>query len=166
MSNRPLRKFTKRLIGIEDVTPTDSRLKVIGVFNPGVERLNDRVMMLVRVAETLPAGEEGKFASPRVIPGTFPVQYAIDELTIAPEDDGDHRKPIVVGGHRRLAFVSHLELVILDRSGREVLEVRQLPDLFCANEYEIYGVEDPRITRIGDTFYITYVGVSEAMGVA
>ena len=29
-----------------------------------------------------------------------------------------------------------------------------------ANADEEYGVEDPRITRIGDTFYITYVAVS------
>jgi len=29
-----------------------------------------------------------------------------------------------------------------------------------ATEYEEFGVEDPRITRIGNTFYITYVAVS------
>jgi predicted GH43/DUF377 family glycosyl hydrolase len=29
-----------------------------------------------------------------------------------------------------------------------------------ANEYEEFGVEDPRITRIGDVFYFTYVAVS------
>ena len=31
--------------------------------------------------------------------------------------------------------------------------------------YELNGVEDPRITKIDDTYYITYVSVSSSMGV-
>ena len=32
--------------------------------------------------------------------------------------------------------------------------------------WEEYGVEDPRVTKIGDTYWITYVSVSSQMGVA
>jgi len=35
------------------------------------------------------------------------------------------------------------------------------PVLAPANEFEAKGVEDPRITRIGDTFYMVYVAYSE-----
>ncbi|HEC33834.1 MAG TPA: glycosidase [Chloroflexi bacterium] len=35
------------------------------------------------------------------------------------------------------------------------------PVLEPANEFETKGVEDPRITRIGDTFYMAYVAYSE-----
>ena len=30
----------------------------------------------------------------------------------------------------------------------------------CFDEYERKGIEDPRITKIGDTYYITYTAVS------
>ena len=58
----------------------------------------------------------------------------------------------------RLNFISHLR-VIHSRDGREIGSIdgaRFGP----ATEYEEFGVEDPRITKIGDIFYFTYVAVS------
>jgi len=39
-------------------------------------------------------------------------------------------------------------------------EIDPKPTIVSATALEEYGVEDPRITRIGDTFHITYVAVS------
>jgi predicted GH43/DUF377 family glycosyl hydrolase len=61
-------------------------------------------------------------------------------------------------GTVRLTFISHL-LTVCSTNGRSVASVdgvRFGPEV----EYEEYGVEDPRITRIVDTFYFTYVAVS------
>src|SRR5439155_21917140 len=58
----------------------------------------------------------------------------------------------------RLNFISHLR-VGYSRDGRNIDSVAGAK-LEPAAEYEEFGVEDPRITRIGDTFYITYVAVS------
>ena len=58
----------------------------------------------------------------------------------------------------RLTFISHLR-VIHSQDGRNIDSTsgnRFVPE----NEYEEFGVEDPRIVRIGDTYYITYVAVS------
>jgi predicted GH43/DUF377 family glycosyl hydrolase len=58
----------------------------------------------------------------------------------------------------RLTFISHLRAVH-SRDGRRIDSVdgaRFQPE----NEYEEFGVEDPRIVRFGDTYYFTYVAVS------
>ncbi len=58
----------------------------------------------------------------------------------------------------RLTFISHLRAVRCrdGRSVEEVTDVRFLPD----SALEEFGVEDPRITAIGERFYFTYVAVS------
>lgn len=157
---------SKVLVRTEDFSPTDPKFNVIGVFNPGAARCGDEIILLVRIAQAYPQDKPGWLHSPRSRGVDGKPNYEIDTMEISPDDDGDHRKPLLVNGHRRLAFISHLEMVVLDASGWNVKEVRRIDDLFGCTNYEIYGVEDPRITKIGDVYYITYVGVSEEMGVA
>ncbi len=58
----------------------------------------------------------------------------------------------------RLTFTSHLRVVRCGdgRAVREVSDITFVP----RTEVEEFGVEDPRITPIGDGFYLTYVAVS------
>ncbi len=45
------RLANKLLITPDDIEPSDPRLKVIGVFNPGVARYQDEIILVIRVAE-------------------------------------------------------------------------------------------------------------------
>jgi predicted GH43/DUF377 family glycosyl hydrolase len=57
-----------------------------------------------------------------------------------------------------LTSMSHLRVA---RSADEVyFEIEEKPALFPANEYETFGIEDPRISLIGDTYYINYSAIS------
>ena len=38
---------------------------------------------------------------------------------------------------------------------------RNNPAIFPTEEYEIYGMEDPRATQIGDKIFVTYVVLSD-----
>jgi predicted GH43/DUF377 family glycosyl hydrolase len=61
-------------------------------------------------------------------------------------------------GRVRLTFASHLR-ILRSRDGRSIDredDARFEPQ----TEFEEFGVEDPRITRIGDTYWFTYVAVS------
>lgn len=61
------------------------------------------------------------------------------------------------------AMASNLASTIgyaVSRDGLDWLRLDQ-PVLKPAGEFETKGVEDPRITRIGDTFYMTYTAYSE-----
>jgi len=72
-------------------------------------------------------------------------------------DDGDPRK-FLIDGKMILTSLSHLRLA---RSKDGVhFTISDQPFLFPAREDETFGVEDPRITQLGDTFYITYTAVS------
>lgn len=160
------RLSSKVLVTPSDFAPTRDDFEVVGVFNPGAARLGDDAVLLVRVAQGCTKKEEGWSFSPRTEIRGGRLHYEIDRLKTQPVDDCDHRKPRLPDGQWRLAFVSHLELVRLAPDGFTVKEIVRLDDLFGRTPWEEYGVEDPRITKIGDTYWITYVSVSSQMGVA
>ena len=150
------RRSTRLLLGVGDVPPTRDDFEVVGVFNPGAVRVGDEVVLLARVAERPRERRPGFHGLPRWGP--------VEGLTIDWVPD-HHLDPIdarVVRykdeGPLRLTFASHLRVVRCGdgRAVREVTGVTFRPQ----TGLEEYGVEDPRITRIGDRFYFTYVAVS------
>lgn len=149
------RRFHRCLLRPGDLKPSREDFEVVGVFNPGAVQVGDRVLLLVRVAERPHEQRPGFLGLPR---------YDAQGLTIDWVSESELRStdPRVVrcppDGRLRLRFVSHLRMVRL-REGREVEEISE-PCFVPQNEYEEFGVEDPRITPLGDTFYFTYVAVS------
>jgi predicted GH43/DUF377 family glycosyl hydrolase len=150
------RLFNACLLRPSDLEPSHDDLEVVGAFNPGAVAVGDEVVLLVRVAERPRERRPGFTPLPRWDPDSA--------LTIdwVPNDELDLSDPreirIKHDGALRLAFISHLRM-IRSPDGRTVGSVdgaRFAPRV----EYEEFGVEDPRITRIGDTFYFTYVAVS------
>jgi predicted GH43/DUF377 family glycosyl hydrolase len=150
------RHFEKLLLGPGDLEPSREDLEVVGVFNPGAIRAGDEVILLVRMAERPRERRPGFTASPRWVPGQG---LTIDWL---PDDAIEVLDPRVVkrkaDGLVRLTFISHLRVIRCGdgRAVEEVTRVRFLPD----TEMEEFGVEDPRITTLGDRHYFTYVAVS------
>jgi predicted GH43/DUF377 family glycosyl hydrolase len=139
-----------------DLEPTREDFEVVGVFNPGAIRTPDGVILLVRVAERPRERRPGFTASPRWQPGEG---LTIDWL---PDDAIEVLDPRVVrrkaDGLVRLTFISHLRVVRCGdgRSVQSLAGARFLPD----SHMEEFGVEDPRITALGDRYYFTYVVVS------
>ena len=62
-------------------------------------------------------------------------------------------------GLTRLTFASHLRLVNCG-SGEAVVRVEPTVVHAARSHCDEFGVEDPRITRIDDRYYMTYVAVS------
>ncbi len=149
------RLWCECLIRPQDLTPSHESLEIVSVFNPGVADLGDDVLLLVRVAEKARHTKPGTIALPRWSPDEGLV---IDELPVEERLLSDPRVVILENGATRLTFISHLRVVRL-KHGRTV-ECVEEGILRPATMYETYGVEDPRITKIGDTWWITYVAVS------
>jgi len=151
------RLFNACLLRPADLPASRDDLEVIGVFNPGVVAAEKGVVMLVRVAERPVERRTGFVALPRwdLAGKRVVVDWMRDDET-PPVDVRvvKHKQSGLV----RLSFISHLR-VVRSRDGRSIDSIDGAR-LEPATEYEEYGVEDPRITRIGDTFYITYVAVS------
>lgn len=151
------RDFTKRLLSPGDFPPSRDDLKVIGVFNPGTVRMGDQVVLMARVAESPIDQRDGFHALPHWSPeGELVVEYLPEDQDILV----DPRKVVRARDQlMRLKFVSHVRTFTLSADGQSV--TGELAPLLCEGPYETFGVEDPRITEIDGTYYITYVSVSE-----
>ena len=146
------------LLRPRDIQPSQSGLEVIGVFNPSVALVGDTKVMLVRVAERPAEKRVGWTPLPRWSPtGEAAVDWVHDEDLI-------HTDARVVAlksnGDLRLTSVSHLQILRTTNSESEKWEFVDV--LLPQGSLEEYGIEDPRITKIDDTYWITYVAVSRS----
>jgi predicted GH43/DUF377 family glycosyl hydrolase len=146
----------------EDVPPWQEGFEVIGVFNAAVARYGGKVLLLLRVAERPIPRRADVVLSPvydvdtrRIVTKAFSRDDASNDLL-------DPRL-IVRAKETYLTSISHLRLARSTDGIR--FRVAETPAIQPANEYETFGVEDPRITRVDGAYYITYVAVSP-LGVA
>jgi len=150
------RLISKCLLRIGDVKPSRPDYEVIGVFNPGAVRWNGQVVILARVAERPIEQRDDAFASPKFIEG----QGIVNEWL--PKSEWELRDPRIVIHKQddtvRLTFISHLRVFTTPDGVNDLTDTGIMLD--AANEYDAFGTEDPRITPIGDTCYITYVSPS------
>jgi len=149
------------IIEPKDLTPSRDDFEIIGVLNAGVTRFKDTVILLVRVAER-PINEN----SDVVLTAVYDVgekDLAVKEFPKSdPDTDFSDPRLIVRSGQTYLTSISHLRI---GRSKDDInFEIDDKPTISAANEYETFGIEDPRITLVDGTYYIHYVAVS-AFGV-
>lgn len=157
----------KVLLSPKDFAPTSSKFEVLGVLNPAAVRLSDgRILLYVRVIEKLKKRKDERyFYAPRYS-GKDKFKVVIDKFPHSSVVGEDEIAIIFKNNTKRLVFVSHFRRVYLDKTGLKVLKIEQTPSFFgLAHDAEL-GVEDPRITRIGKTYYMTYVGLSRAEGIS
>ncbi len=144
------------LLSPHELSPSRDDVAVIGAFNPGVTKVNDEIVLLTRVAEKPLESRPGFVGLPRRgREGDIVVDWA-SEAELVQSD------PRVVrckaDGLLRLTSISHLR--VFRRRDGNATEWTPGPALSPASAMEEFGLEDPRITRIDDTYWITYVAVS------
>lgn len=142
-----------------DITPSRPDFEVVGTFNPGVAPTGngDEVVLLVRVAEHTTETRRGHVGLAR-----WDTDRGEPTVDWVPEDQMEPVDPRVLrykhNGTWRLTFTSHIR-VLRSRDGRTI-DSFDGTHFLPAGPLEEFGVEDPRITQIGETYYITYVAVS------
>jgi beta-1,2-mannobiose phosphorylase / 1,2-beta-oligomannan phosphorylase len=139
----------------------DEPTYVLGAFNPGFTRLpGGNLLMMVRVAEALE--EPVRDGCVRAIRWTSG-GYVLDPHTLDAVDMTDPRQFLLrQGAHRMLALtsLSWLLPVELSPDARRIEAVHYDRAIAPAVSYQEYGVEDPRITEIDGTWYMTTCSVS------
>ena len=150
------------IIKKEDILPSSPNLKILGVFNCGAARFNDEVILLLRVAEAPKNNNLSKIS-------VLFFNESSQELKIKEFSKNDNSintddpRIIKTSEGAFLTSISHLRLA-RSKNGQD-FEIEKYPAIFPENEYERYGIEDPRITQIDDIYYITYVAVSDKTGI-
>jgi predicted GH43/DUF377 family glycosyl hydrolase len=149
------------IIEPKDIKPSRDDFEVIGVFNAGVARLEDEVILLMRVAERPTNRAE---AGPGAVARTAVYDVARRAIVIKEfskdnsEIDFSDPRLIITPDQTYLTSISHLRLA---RSKDGIsFAIDDTPAIFPANDYETFGLEDPRISLIDGTYYISYVAVS------
>ncbi|MET4898357.1 glycosidase [Sphingomonadaceae bacterium jetA1] len=134
---------------------------VLGAFNPGMTRLvNGNLLLMVRVAEALAEPIDGDHV--RAIRWT-PDGYVLDRHPISLLDMTDPRQFALRGtAHRVLALtsLSWLLPVELTPDGSAIVTVHYDKVIEPAATWQDYGIEDARISRIEDRWYMTTCSVS------
>lgn len=150
-----------------DVSPWKDGFEVICVFNAAAARVGNEIVLLMRVAERPLLNDS------RIVP--VPVlNIERGDPTIEmrnlerdnPEFDFSDSRIIFGRGQAYLTSISHFRIA-RSRDGRH-FTVDDKPAMIPDRATEAYGIEDPRITEIDGTYYITYksvgpIGISQSL---
>jgi len=139
-----------------DIRPSSSLMKIECLLNPGVFEFDNKVWMLLRVAER-----------PEQLPDrvSCPLYNERGEIEILsfdksdPELDFTDPRVIRYKGRDYLTTLSHLRLVCSD-DGKFFSEPEGYKPIFGSDKLEAYGIEDCRVIEIGGTYHLTYTMVS------
>jgi len=151
-----LRSPNNPIIKPENIKSSRDDFQVIGVFNAGVTRYKEEVILLLRVAER-PVNDNPDIE----LTAVFDVNK--DRLVIKefakndPEIDFSDPRLIITPEGTYLTSISHLRLA---RSKDGInFKIDTTPAIAPENNYETFGIEDPRISLIDGGYYINYVAV-------
>lgn len=154
------KRFTENpLLMPKDLVASRNELQIISLLNPGVFRFQGKTWLLIRVAESI-AQKEGVIF--------FPILNAMGQMEIieVPLNDPDliatDARIVNYKGLDYLTTVSHLRLLVSE-DGIHFSEPESFDtSLFGRGELERYGIEDCRVSQIGDAYYLTYTAVSDS----
>lgn len=135
---------------------------VLGAFNPGLAVLpNGNLLLMVRIAEALRQPMTGHVI--RAIRWTAEQGYGIVEWPLAGMDVSDPRVFTLTGQTNRLVGLTSLSWLLpveLTPDGLSVVAVHYDRAIGPRASWQEYGVEDARISRIGQAWYMTVCSVS------
>ena len=145
------------IITPQNFKPSRPDFEVVGAFNAAVTRYNDQVLLLLRVAERPIRSQADITATTIYDPASD--TFVNKEFSHAdPRNDLSDPRMIYSPAGKFLTSFSHFRVATSDDGIN--FHIPDTPAFAPARPYESFGIEDPRITRIGDTYYIDYVAVS------
>lgn len=153
------------LLTVQDVKPSREGFSVKGVFNCGVTKYKEEYMLLCRVAEAVETEDEDLVRFPVIQNKDGKDDFEIISIRKSEHTEYcfDDSRSITLSGDPNSSMVylttlSHLRIA-RSRDGIH-FEVDEAPSIMPNAHEECWGMEDPRITRIGETYYINYTAVS------
>lgn len=150
------------IVTCKDVVPSSRDFEVIGAFNPGAVLYKGEIVLAMRVAERFKDNNDGHIKIP-VIDGQ---SAALKTVDLDKEDDrydfSDSRVIKEKDSCCDFVYLTSMSHVRLARSTDGVnFKIEDKPFIFPENRYESFGIEDPRITEIDGSYFITYSSVSQ-----
>jgi predicted GH43/DUF377 family glycosyl hydrolase len=135
---------------------------VLGAFNPGLTPLpSGNLLMMVRIAEALRTPIfDGHVHSIRWDEAGG---YVLDAWPLDQADTADPRQFRLHGGGWKILALTSLSWLLpveLTPNGLELVAIHYDKAIAPQGNYQCYGVEDARISRVGDRYLMTTCSVS------
>jgi predicted GH43/DUF377 family glycosyl hydrolase len=139
----------------------DAETYVLGAFNPALTRLpNGNLAMFVRVAEALKQPIfDGHIHAIRWADG----RYVLDAWHLELVDTADPRKLLIRGGRWKVMALTSLSWILpveLAPDGLTIVAIHYDKAIAPQGSFQCYGVEDARVSRVGDRWLMTTCSVS------
>jgi predicted GH43/DUF377 family glycosyl hydrolase len=145
------------LMSPKDLKPSNPNMIIECLLNPGVFEFNGKTGLLVRVAERTVQKEDMLSVPIYNNHGTIEIlDFNLDD----PKLNASDARIINYNGKDYLTTISHLRLLFSD-DGVIFKENQEYPSVFGEGDYESYGVEDCRVSKIGGIYHLTYTMVSD-----
>jgi len=153
------RALMNPLISPLHVTPSSPEMQVVSAFNAAATRWGSETILLLRVAEIPKDVSESEVAVPIVEREDGKAWVDVRRFSKdTPGLDISDPRAVIYNGEIYLSSLSHLRLA-RSTDGFH-FEIDKQPAIFPTEDYEEYGIEDPRMTNIEGTVYINYTAVS------
>jgi len=139
-----------------DLKASSAGLQIACLLNPGVFSFNNKIWLLVRVAERPPQSK---------VVISFPVKNALGntEIMELPLNDADliatDARVINYKGEDYLTTLSHLRMLCSD-DGIHFTENDAYPALHGQGVLETFGIEDCRVSCLDGLYYLCFTAVS------
>jgi predicted GH43/DUF377 family glycosyl hydrolase len=146
------------LLSPKDLQASGNDMQIISLLNPGVFRFKGKIWLIVRVAEGV-AQREGVVYFPGLnVMGNVEVfEIPLNDPDLIATD----ARVVSYKGLDYLTTISHLRLLCSD-DGINFTVADGYAPLFGKGYLERFGIEDCRVTQMGDTYYLTYTAVSDS----
>ena len=155
MTDMAERFSSNPIITPSDIKPSAEGLVVTCAFNPGAFEFDNKIGLVLRIAERNPAIDG--YVESLSITEDGHIQSEIfaknDSRVTIPDS-----RSFIVDGIEHLTTISHFRLAWSEDG--ENFTVEDKPVLQGSSTYEALGVEDTRVTQIDGTYYLTYTAVS------
>ena len=152
------RRFPENpLLMPQDLRASSSELQIISLLNPGAFVYEGKTCLLVRVAESITQKEGVIF---------FPAVNASGKIEIIeiplndPELVATDARVIKYKGLDYLTTLSHLRM-LCSEDGIHFSEPEGNEMIMGSGILEQFGIEDCRVAKLEDTYYLTYTAVSD-----
>lgn len=156
MSDIAMRYKQNPILSPQDLNPSNPKMIIECLLNPGVFKFKGKTGLVVRVAEKT-IQKEGFLSVP--IYNDFGKVELLNFKLNDPQLEASDARVINYDGVDYLTTISHLRVLWSD-DGINFSEHISHPPLFGEGQYESYGIEDCRVSQLEDTYYLTYTMVS------
>lgn len=143
----------------------DAPTYILGAFNPALTRLgNGNLLLMVRVAEALREPIfDGMVHAIRWQQDGQGGEFVLDGWPLELADTADPRKFQLHGGGWKIMALTSLSWLLpveMSPDGLNIVTMHYDRAIAPAGPWQCYGVEDARISKVGDDFWMTTCSVS------